>query len=175
MQNIPVDEASQLRNQGLTDNLIIDELHNRGYSMEEIQAALSQLDEPAMPAPQQQSSFSSGGSQDQLYGRMENIVEGIIDEKWDQLITEVKKIIDWKDRVEEQQTKLLHDIEKLKDDFESLHQGVLGKLSEYDSRMTDVGTELKAVGKVFKDVIPEFVDNVKELSSVTAKMKSRKE
>jgi hypothetical protein len=35
--------------------------------------------------------------------------------------------------------------------------------------MSDVGTELNAVGKVFKDVIPEFVENVKELKSITNK------
>ena len=39
--------------------------------------------------------------------------------------------------------------------------------------MRDVGTELKAVGKVFKDVIPTFVENVKELSSVKEDLKKR--
>ena len=54
-----------------------------------------------------------------------------------------------------------------------LQEAVLGKLENYDTRMRDVGTELKAVGKVFKDVIPTFVDNVKELSSVKEEMKKR--
>ena len=54
-----------------------------------------------------------------------------------------------------------------------LHEAVLGKLDDYDSRMRDVGTELKAVGKVFKDVIPTFVDNVKELSAVKEELKKR--
>ena len=62
---------------------------------------------------------------------------------------------------------MMNDLEKLKEDFKTLHQGVLGKLEDYDHRMQDVGTELKAVGKVFKDVIPEFVDNVKELKDIT--------
>ena len=95
----------------------------------------------------------------------------MIDEKWDELIAEVKKIIEWKESVEEKQNKINHDLEKMKEDFKVLHQGVLGKLEDYDNRMSDVGTELKAVGKVFKDVIPEFVENVKELSSVSRKFK----
>ncbi len=41
--------------------------------------------------------------------------------------------------------------------------------------MGDVDTELKAVGKVFKDVVPQFVENVKELSSITNGMKKRGE
>lgn len=108
-----------------------------------------------------------------LYERIAEIAENIIDEKWDQLITEVKKIIEWKEKVEEKQRQLMNDVQKLKDDFKVLHQGVLGKLDDYDARMRDVGTELGAVGKVFKDVIPEFVENVKELSSLTGKMKKK--
>ena len=46
-------------------------------------------------------------------------------------------------------------------------------IEDYDTRMRDVGTELKAVGKVFKDVIPTFVENVKELSSVKEDLKKR--
>lgn len=167
-------DAAELRNQGLTDDIIIDELTKRGYSMEDIQVTLSQLDEPSAQSSSPMTRSYSPAGQEDVYSRMEEIAESIIDEKWDQLIGEVRKIIDWKERVEEAQRKLMNDIEKLKDDFSTLHQGVLGKLDEYDFRMTDVGTELKAVGKVFKDVVPEFVENVKELSAVTAKMKGHK-
>ena len=41
--------------------------------------------------------------------------------------------------------------------------------------MQEVGTELKAVGKVFKDVVPVFTENVKELRSITSKIKEDKE
>ena len=75
--------------------------------------------------------------------------------------------MEWKNKIEEKQTRIQNDLDKLKDDFKVLHQGVLGKLEDYDSRMKDVGIELKAVGKVFKDVIPEFVENVKELKGIT--------
>ena len=57
------------------------------------------------------------------------------------------------------------------EDFKQLHQGVLGKVEEYDKRMQEVGTELHAVGKVFKDVVPVFTENVKELRSITKGMK----
>ena len=97
----------------------------------------------------------------------------MIDEKWDELIAEVKKIIQWKEKVEEKQASLASDIQKLKDDFKILHSGVLGKLEDYDTRMRDVGTELKAVGKVFKDVVPEFVENVKELRDLKNELKKR--
>jgi hypothetical protein len=118
-------------------------------------------------------SSSASSEEGNIYERIEEITEGMIDEKWDELIAEVKKIISWKEQVEEKQNSLLSDITKLKDDFKLLHGGVLGKLEDYDNRMRDVGSELKAVGKVFKDVIPEFVENVKELKSVKDELKGR--
>ncbi|MEK6940175.1 MAG: hypothetical protein AABX31_05590 [Nanoarchaeota archaeon] len=186
----PVSEVLQLRQQGLTDDIIVEELSQRGYQQQQISEAIAQADEqppaygaqdlpaspgsmpmmqPEMPSPQP--SYQEDMSN--IYERMEAIAESLIDEKWDDLIAEVKKIIEWKNKTEERQLKLQHDVDKLKDDFKTLHEAVLGKLEDYDTRMRDVGTELKAVGKVFKDVIPTFVDNVKELSAVKEDLKKR--
>ncbi|MEK6845141.1 MAG: hypothetical protein AABY26_00160, partial [Nanoarchaeota archaeon] len=41
---IPVSEVLQLREQGLTDNLIADELKKKGYSMQLITMAISEAD-----------------------------------------------------------------------------------------------------------------------------------
>lgn len=194
---VPVDDVLQLRSQGLTDNLIVEELKGRGYNQPQINSALAQADagsEPEIsgldefPAPSNANARQgySGYSQPQMparpsapasdeegniYERIEEIAESMIDEKWDELISEVKKIIEWKEKIEDKQTQIINDLEKLKEDFTVLHQGVLGKLEDYDSRMMEVGTELKAVGKVFKEVVPQFVENVKELKDVTGKMR----
>ena len=176
----PVSDVLQLRQQGLTDDIIIEELSQRGYPQQQISEAIAQADSsspagygqsmpgadqmPMMPLemPSPQPSYQEDMSN--IYERMQEIAEAMIDEKWDDLIGEVKKIIEWKNKNEEKQSKLQHDVDKLKEDFKMLHEAVLGKLEDYDSRMMEVGTELKAVGKVFKDVIPTFVDSVKELS-----------
>ena len=185
----PVSDVLQLRQQGLTDDIIIEELSQRGYPQQQISEAIAQADSssPAgygqsMPGadqmpmiPQEMPSPQPSYQEDMsnIYERMQEIAEAMIDEKWDDLIGEVKKIIEWKNKNEEKQSKLQHDVDKLKEDFKMLHEAVLGKLEDYDPRMRDVGTELKAVGKVFKDVIPTFVENVKELSSVKEELKKR--
>lgn len=177
------DEIMDLRGQGLTDNLILAELTQKGYPQQQVQMALSSAapEESAYPTqaypqsyPQPQSPAPSDASQGNIYERIEEITESIIDQKWDELIVEVKKILEWKERIEQRQMQLQNDLAKLKEDFTLLHQGVLGKLEDYDTRMQDVGTELNAVGKVFKDVIPQFVENVKELSAITGKVKGKK-
>lgn len=171
-----VSEVLQLRSQGLPDAMLVNELTQRGYLPEQVQQALSQADAPAYPEYPPEYAASPPAStapKDDLYERIEEIAETIIDEKWDELIAEVKKVVEWKAKIEEKEGRIQGDLEQLKQNFTLLHQGVLGKLEDYDARMQDVGTELKAVGKVFKDVIPEFVENVKELSETTRKLKKK--
>jgi hypothetical protein len=196
-------DVAQLREQGLTDSVIMEELSRKGYKADQIHSVLMQLDNgfsdedsaipPSMPPlpqgrvamPMQASpnaAYARASSSEEnsspeignIYERMEEIVESTIDEKWDELIAEVKKIIEWKEKFEEEHRKQVSDIEKLKEDFKVLHQGVLGKLDDYDTRMGNVDTELRAVGKVFKDVVPQFVENVKELSFITDDLKKGK-
>ena len=183
----PVNKVLELRKSGLTDNLIIEELKKEKIAPDQIQAAIAQADastvsppgEPAMAnptmeqsMPEAQSSGAAANNQEgNIYERIEEITEGMIDEKWDELIAEVKKIVAWKEEFEDKNKKLESELNKLKEDFKVLHQGVLGKLEDYDTQMKDVGTELKAVGKVFKEVIPEFVENVKELKHINKNSK----
>jgi hypothetical protein len=170
-------EISQLRQQGLTDNLIALELEKQGFAQDQIDLAMHTANSPGMPpTPDSSMGMSAMGPPDSgmngdanIYERIEEMTESMIDEKWDELLGEVKKIVEWKEEIEERQNKIDSEVKKLQNDFKILHEGVLGKLETYDDRMRDVGTDLKAVGKVFKDVIPEFVENVKELKSMTKK------
>jgi len=45
----------------------------------------------SQPEPQYQSQSNDGN----IYERIEEIAENLIDEKWDDLIAEVKKVIEW--------------------------------------------------------------------------------
>ena len=195
-QKLSLNEITELREQGLTDALIVEELRKKGYTSAQINSGLSQLDSsneetstpqqggfPMPPTPNESypGNYGSPGygpapapqpaENNNLYERIEDVVETMIDEKWDELIAEVKKVIEWKEKVEDQLRKIGSDVDKLKEDFKLLHQGVLGKIDDYDTRMRDVDTELKAVEKVFKDAVPEFIEGVKELREMTAKGK----
>ncbi|MBT3836564.1 hypothetical protein HOD05_04400 [Candidatus Woesearchaeota archaeon] len=179
-------QVIDLRNQGLTDNLIVTELGKQGIPPDQVHATIAQMDGSAslgqpVGSPEVPAAPDFGASpgmsqqgmqpQDNIYDRIEEITEGIVDQRWDELIIEVKKILEWKQKVEDAQRKIENDVVKLKEDFKVLHTGVLGKLESYDERMSEVGSELKAVGKVFKDVVPVFVENVKELKHHVEKHK----
>lgn len=105
--------------------------------------------------------------------RIEELAEAIIDEKWNEIVRSINKIIDWKERVEARVTKMEQQLEDMNKNFDTLHKGVLGKITDYDRNLTNVGAEIKAMDKVFQKVLPSLTENVSELSRITAGMRKK--
>ncbi len=103
----------------------------------------------------------------------EELVETIINEKWEQLVKDINKIIEWKKRTEEKFITMEQQFTDLKETFDKLHQAVIGKIADYDKHILDVGAEVKAMEKVFSKVLPVFTENVNELSKVTDTLKKK--
>lgn len=103
----------------------------------------------------------------------EELIEAIIDEKWNELIKDVNKIIEWKNQTESRVTSIEQEIKDMRDQFDKLHQALVGKIGEYDKHILDVGTEIKAMEKVFAKVLPVFTQNVSELTRITDDLKNR--
>jgi hypothetical protein len=105
---------------------------------------------------------------------VEEIAETIIDEKWEELMKSVDKIIAWKETIEQRFAKIEQKSKDLKEEFDALHKGVLGKIEDYDKSIKDVGTDIKAMEEVFKKTLPTFTENIHELSRLTRHIKSKK-
>ncbi len=139
----------------------------------------SQEQPPVNPSPQQfqpQDNFQQQGLSptfpaptDDGRERIEEVAEAIIDEKWNELVKEMNKVIEWKEHTDTEINKMGQEIENLKERFESLHKGVLGKISEYDQNLTNVGTEIKAMDKVFQNILPTFTENMNRLERISKK------
>jgi hypothetical protein len=138
--------------------------------------------QPMMPEPQpqampQQMPMGAPEMPSSQFGlspesqRIEELAEAIIDEKWNEIVRSINKIIDWKERVESRITKLEQQLQDTRKEFDALHKGVLGKISEYDKSLTNVGTDIKAMEKVFQKVLPTLTENVNELSRIKDKLK----
>ena len=122
-------------------------------------------------APAYGGGFSQGSSFETQ--RIEELAEAIIDEKWNEIVRSINKIVDWKERVETRLTKLEQQVDDMNKSFDTLHQGVLGKISDYDRNLTNVGAEIKAMDKVFQKVLPSLTESVGELGRITATMKKK--
>lgn len=99
--------------------------------------------------------------------RIGEIAEAIVEEKWREKENEINKIIQWKDDLITKLAQLQQQIDDLKASFDSLHKGMLGKISEYDENLTSVGTEIKAMEKVFSKVLPSLTDSINKLQRIS--------
>ena len=197
-EGIPTDRIITMRQQGYSNNQIIDVLQREGFKSDQIFDAINQADlkgnvqptqpgfdqpdfenpmgQPQNPDELPQPPSPEGGDEHSITERehIEELVEVIIDEKWNELVKDINKIIEWKEKVQGDISEILQSIETIKHDFDTLHKGVLGKIEEYDQNIVKVGTEIKAMEHVFSKVLPMFTENVHELSRITKHIKGVK-
>lgn len=106
--------------------------------------------------------------------QLDQIAEAIIDEKWKQLKQYIEKIIDWKGKVESRIIAIEQNQKNLNEQIIGLQKSLVDKVQTYDRHITDVGTEIKAMEKVFQKIIPSLTENVNELSNVVHRMKDER-
>jgi DNA-binding transcriptional MerR regulator len=180
----PIDIVREMKSQGYSNNQVVEYLQKQGLKSEDIFDAINKAEagpsagpiETAMPPQFQQmpaqtafmqSAPGFGISKEQV----EEISESIVDERIEDIKKEFKKILDWKESAETRIVAIMQSLEDLSKNFDNLHTGVLGKIEEYDKGIVEVGTEIKALEKVFSKILPTLTENVSELSRITQKMK----
>ena len=184
-EKTPVDIIQDMRAQNYSNNQIVEYMQKQGLRSDEIFDAMNKAEAgmPGAPSAIEQMSAQSapmgpsfmppmmdaGLSKEQV----EEISESIVDEKMEDFQKEFKKITDWKDSTKARLAAIEQKIEDMSKSFELLHTGVLGKIEEYDKGITEVGTEIKALEKVFSKILPTLTENVSELSRITQKLKSK--
>jgi len=100
---------------------------------------------------------------------LEEISEAIIQEKWTTFTKEWDAMMGWKERIDDTVVELRTTLDSIEKKMDSIERAVLGKVEEYSKSIGDVRTELKAMQKVFGDVMPAFTENVKKLSDLAGK------
>ena len=185
-KKVPVDQVQTMKSQGYSNTQIIETLQRDGYTYADIIGALDQADQKSpspmatnplgaeTPAPMSIPQPQPVAHQSYDLGSSEDLIEAIIDEKWNELVKDINKIIEWKNKTENKITALEQKFNDLKDTFDKLHEAVIGKIGEYDKNILEVGSEIKAMEKVFSKVLPVFTENVNELSRITTRVKRKR-
>jgi|SRR3989338_3081179 len=186
---LPIDQVMVLRQRGMDNNQIIQELERQGYNSSQIFDALNQinLSSPGFAQPMDMDIPPQPNFHEQLLPpqqivqpqpqdiinkeQIEEIAEAIIDEKWKEFEEDIKIIIDWKEKKEEKINQLEQQIRDLTESLGNLHKSIVSKISDYDRNITDVGTEIKAMEKVFQKVLPSLTENVNKLDRMTKSSK----
>jgi len=201
--DVPIDQITAMRQQGYSNNQIIQTLQRDGYTSSQIFDAISQSEMSAGQSPGQlnndQLSFQtqqlgsqlppiSSMPQQQMPNSMpqqvpmsglqstpEELIEAIIEEKWNELIKDINKVVEWKQRADAKLTTMEQQLNDMQAQFDKLHQAIIGKVGDYDKHILDVSTQLQAMEKVFGKVLPTFIDNVTELNTITQRVKDNNE
>jgi len=179
----PVDQVIAMQQQGLTNNQVIQQLQRQGYQPQQIYDAMAQAEmrggveplPPEMPGQDMQMGGEYAPQQaphEQPKG-FEEIAEAIVEEKWHEFTRELGKLNEWKESTGSRLDKLDQSIADMKSDLDNLHKAIVSKISEYDKNLLDVGTEIKAMEKVFQKVLPELTGSVAELSRITKTVKGK--
>ncbi len=177
--------VQDFKQQGMSDSDIIEHLQSQGFQPSEIYDALSQSvaaqgSEPFMP-PQQQPQMQHNDMQNmqmnypehkQNDSNVEETVEAIVAEKLHEFQSALADVSRQREKSDSRMDRLEQSFADLKSDVESLHKALVGKIGDYDRSLLDVGTEIKAMEKVFQKVLPELTSNVQELSRINKKKKS---
>ena len=192
-QNAPTEQVLMMRQHGYTSNQIVQTLQSQGYESNQIYDAISQagLNAATQAEPQ---NFETGMSEygqgyEQPYEpqpvesfqtsreiqnpvpmgeeRIQEVAEAIIDEKWQEFTKDIKKVIEWKEKTDERISKLEQQMLDIKLSIDNLTKSIMGKISSYDQNIVDVGTEVKAMEKVFQKVLPTLTESVNKLDRMT--------
>jgi hypothetical protein len=104
---------------------------------------------------------------------MEEIAESVVNEKWRKFVENFGDFASWKDSVEIQLSAIKQEMLRMEQRFENLQKSVIGKVHDYDSNITEVGTEIKALQKVLQKILQPLSSNIRDLQKVTEDLKSR--
>jgi len=189
---IPIQKVLDYRQQGLSTEKIIQSLISEGYSMQIVRDALQQAEikksiatniaEPAQeeapsipqpqhiskPAPAPQPAYASAQPRQQGINidEIQRILEEIISEKWAENEEVIRNMIEWKavisTKIKEMETRMA----EFNIRVDNMNSMLGKKAEEFNSTMTDVDTEIKALDKALNKLIPALSDNISELKDI---------
>ena len=173
-----------LQSQGYNTSQIYDAINQAGLSSSP-QSAPERIEQPETGMPDYGQSYEQQPYQQQFQPqnfqapreiqppvsideeRIQEVAEAVIDEKWQEFASDIKKVIEWKEKSDERLAKLEQQILDLRISMDSLTKNIMGKISAYDQNIVDVGTEVKAMEKVFQKVLPSLTESVNKLDRMT--------
>ena len=106
--------------------------------------------------------------------RIHEVIEAIINEKWEQFAGKAGNIIVWKEKVNNDVIAIKQELLRLEENFRALQNAILGKVRDYDEGIRGVHTEMRALEKVFEKILEPLSSNIKDLNRITQELKKIK-
>ncbi len=195
-KDVPVEEVQKMTKKGMSDKDIIKQLKAKGYSYEAIESAMLkavkegvaeepksariETEPPAMENvfelpqdfPEEMSAMPEfGGELEQPEVLLEELVEGIVDDKWRKFDDQLRKMDDNFDKLRAEIRQFEVRLDQVKKESPT---------SELESKMTDISEHLEdlearvgGLEKAFKQFLPSLTRNIESLSHMIHEMKEK--
>ncbi|MEK6941022.1 MAG: hypothetical protein AABW49_03930 [Nanoarchaeota archaeon] len=106
-----------------------------------------------------------------INSNVNEIVESVVQERWNRISDTMTDLEIWRSRVNDDIVAVKQELIRLGRRFDMLQGAILGKVDEYSQGVQDMTTEMKALEKVFQNIMEPLTSNIKELNKVTEKIK----
>jgi len=123
------------------------------------------FEKPEMPSPEE-------GGEEAPEITIEEIVEGIVTEKWqhfEEIVTQLKNA---DNEIRKEVAKLKEEVESIKNSMRKSEETLAGKLEEHGEHVATIEARISSIERVFKEFLPELTENIKLLKEVIEKRKS---
>ncbi len=175
-----VDAILEMKKEGYSRSEIIQAMSSQGYTPLEIEEHLARAERssdeglyykesrpvpppvsapPPMPEPVEMERAEVN----------EELIESMVEDKVRNVTKNISEFEGWKEKTTTRLDKLEQSMDDLKERLDSLNKALISKIEKGEEQMMDVGTEMKAMQKVFKESIPELTKAISALKIGTKK------
>jgi len=109
---------------------------------------------------------------DKLEQYINNTINEILKDKLNEVHDELSQIKIWKEKVEYLINKMQEQIDKLDSKITEINNLATRKLEEYDKGMQEATTEIQALHRLIRTMIPAISESTKELRETVEELKS---
>ncbi|MBW6452058.1 MAG: hypothetical protein K0B02_05015 [DPANN group archaeon] len=191
-QQIPTELITQLSSQGLSEAEIIKQLKQKGYSFGQIDQALnatlkSSIDNRPVThlgvfnntqfntQPQAIQQHQQPNMQQQIPQRTDSMLEAhietIVEERLEMLKNTIESIENALERTHEEIDNLDISMKQLEKRNQETIEIISNKFDSLDTKFDNINPKIVSIEKAFKDVIPNIIDNMRELTEIVKKEK----
>lgn len=197
LKEVPVDEVQKMTKRGMSDKDIIKHLKGKGYSYESIESAMLKAvkegvdDEPKQqldmqspatdnifelpqefPQPAQEMMPEFGtGEIEQPEIMLEELIEGIVEDKWRKFDDRLKKIDENFDKMRAEIKQFEAKLDQNR--RESPTHELDGRMADISDQLEDLEARVGGLEKAFKQFLPSLTRNIESLSHMIHEMKDK--
>ena len=196
VRDVPVEEVQKMTKRGMSDKDIIKQLKSKGYSYEAIEGAMLKAvkegvdDTPRQarvatepPAGENMFDFPMDTQmQPQMEMQMpdeteapeimiEELIEGIVEDKWRKFDDSLTKVNDNFDRIRAEIKQFELRLDQTKRD--SPARDIETKMTDISEQLEDLEARVGGLEKAFKQFLPSLTRNIESLSTMIHEMKDR--